>query len=176
MRNSYWLACVHTQRLLLISVLRQKYSVMNDEVQMETSTTSRFASQIFYFYFFFPLNHRAFSWRQSPGGVLKRLFIIFFSIYMLYFHRVVICAMQSILSPVVITITEDHSPQMLVNANIESIGLKLMSFCQQKENSEAVLSWIFSVATLTLASLRLSEEREKWEAIFSPIATMFCHR
>lgn len=54
MRNSYWLACVHTQRLLLISVLRQKYSVMNDEVQMETSTTSRFASQIIIFFFFSP--------------------------------------------------------------------------------------------------------------------------
>lgn len=52
MRNSHWLACVHTLRLLLISVLRQKYSVMNDEVQMETSTTSLFASQIIIIFFF----------------------------------------------------------------------------------------------------------------------------
>lgn len=172
MRNSLACLCAYTEAA---ANLGAEAKILSDEWWGSDGNIHYF-SFCFPNYFYFSLNHWAFSQRQSPEGVLKRLLIMFFSIYMLYFHTVLICAMQSIVSPVVITITEDHSPQMLVNANTEFVGLKLMSFCQQKENSEAVLSWIFSVAALTLASLRLSEEREKWEAIFSPIATMFCHR
>lgn len=64
---------------------------------------------------------------------------------------------------------------MLGNANTESVGLKLMPFCQQEENSEAVLSWTFSVVAVMLVSLRFSEEREKLEAIFCPVGAVDFH-